>query len=362
MAYTPTLRVQRRRPTTSTRRRGSTTRPCPTSSTTTSRRTASASTRRTPNRWIVSSRSRRSRSPRACRTNECRRRPGLARVPAAGRRPDRLGDRGGLDNFRDAYGLATAADDPDWLVRTAAAVAQAALDLRDDPSLPGRDDAGFPSDPARASATTCYALTTPCRLSRPRSAHHPGAARSRTLVAGAGRRRRAAEAFERRGCRFDQAVALATSGDPRRLPGSGRAVHRAGVRTTSSLPTGRGAHPASPARLLVDEETSAAQTTRRRPGRPRSARGARCWPCPARCAHQTAGCGPARSLSPDAAVARTSSAVASLGVGVGESEAVAVAGAGRRLSRQAPARAPAGLADPPASRIVRSVGSPTQAP
>ena len=46
----------------------------------------------------------------------------------------RLGDRGGLDDLREAWALAAASDDPDWMVHAATAVAQAAWIL-DTPSL-----------------------------------------------------------------------------------------------------------------------------------------------------------------------------------------------------------------------------------
>jgi DNA-binding CsgD family transcriptional regulator len=125
----------------------------------------------------------------------------------------RQGDRAGLDDLSQAWELATASDDPEWTVNAATAVAQAAWIL-DEPSLV--DDA-MAAELARPDFLQVwlyaeYAVWL-ARLGRLETTTHDYLPEPWSLEL-AGDHRRAADAWEARGCRFDKAVVLASSGDP----------------------------------------------------------------------------------------------------------------------------------------------------
>ncbi len=124
----------------------------------------------------------------------------------------RLGDRAGLDDLRAAWDLAALADDPDWMVKAAIGMAQAAWIL-DQPSLLDQTMQAAISRPDffYAYGRAEYALWL-ARLGL-LTVDVPNAPEPWSLEL-AGEHRRAATEWEARGCRFDAAVALATSGDP----------------------------------------------------------------------------------------------------------------------------------------------------
>jgi DNA-binding CsgD family transcriptional regulator len=125
----------------------------------------------------------------------------------------RQGDRAGLDDLRQAWELATTSEDPDWTVNAATAVAQAAWIL-DEPSLV---DSGMVAALSRPDFQYVwlyaeYAVWL-ARLGLLESGIRQDLPEPWSLEL-AGEHRRAADAWEARGCLFDKAVVLASSGDP----------------------------------------------------------------------------------------------------------------------------------------------------
>ncbi len=124
----------------------------------------------------------------------------------------RQGDRAGLDDLRKAWALATDSDDPDWTVQAATAMAQAAWIL-DEPSLVDDPMVAVLTRPdfQHRSLYAEYAVWL-LRLGRLESGAHQDLPEPWSLEL-VGEHRRAADAWEARGCGFDQAVVLACSGE-----------------------------------------------------------------------------------------------------------------------------------------------------
>ena len=129
----------------------------------------------------------------------------------------RQGDRAGLDDLRQAWELATTSDDPDWTAPAAAAVAQAAWIL-DEPSLVDEAMVAALTRPDFHNVWLHAELAVwLLRLGRLEPGAHQDLPEPWSLEL-AGEHRRAADAWEARGCGFDRAVVLACSGDPDAVP------------------------------------------------------------------------------------------------------------------------------------------------